>query len=54
MLGNLVEGQGDTDEYPAVTVFLDEFQMGRWEVTKEQWNQCVRSGTCEGALFDAS
>jgi len=29
-------------------VYLDEYQIGRYEVTNQQYNQCIQSGTCKG------
>jgi len=36
------------DEALMHTVYLDEFQIGKYEVTNLQYKQCVRAGSCGG------
>ena len=40
IMGSL-EGQGDYDEYPQHTVYLDGFYIGKYEVTNEQFAEFV-------------
>ena len=35
-----------SDEEPDHWVYLDTYQIGRYEVTNRQYRQCVRAGTC--------
>jgi iron(II)-dependent oxidoreductase len=42
----------DSDEGDQVIIYLDGFQIGRHEITNEQWNQCVRANACDGAILD--
>lgn len=37
---------GDDNEKPVHTVNVDEFQIGKYEVTNRQYVQCVRAGIC--------
>ncbi len=37
---------GADDEKPVHTVYLDEFQIGKYEVTNRQYYQCVKAGAC--------
>ena len=37
---------GDSDEKPAHRVYLDEFHIDKYEVTNEQYNQCISAGPC--------
>jgi len=39
---------GDHDELPVHRVNIDEFKMGRYEVTFAQWDACVADGGCNG------
>jgi len=50
--GNFQMGSesGSDDEKPVHTVYLDEYQIGKYEVTNEQYNQCILSGTCKGSV----
>ncbi len=45
---------GENDEKPAHTVYLDEFQIGRYEVTNRQYDQCVRAGICREPSINIS
>ena len=37
-----------SDEQPQHSVFLDAYQIGKYEVTNRQFNQCIRAGVCTG------
>ncbi len=37
---------GDDNEKPIHTVYLDTFEIGRFEITNYQYNQCVKAGIC--------
>jgi len=39
-----------SDEQPQHWVDLPEYQIGKYEVTNEQYNQCIRSGVCKGTV----
>lgn len=39
---------GEGDEVPVSIIYLDEFQIGRYEVTNRQYSQCVKAGICVG------
>ncbi len=41
---------GMTDDVPTHTVYLNAYQIGKYEVTNQQYAQCVKSGLCEPAL----
>jgi len=41
---------GEDDEKPVHTVYVDEFQMGKYEVTNRQYYQCVKAGICSAPL----
>ena len=36
----------DSDEFPQHTVYLDAYKIGRYEVTNQQHNRCIRAGVC--------
>jgi formylglycine-generating enzyme required for sulfatase activity len=40
---------GGSDESPARTVYLDEYQIGKYEVTNRQYNNCRQAGVCAGS-----
>jgi formylglycine-generating enzyme required for sulfatase activity len=40
------------DEAPKHLVWLDSFQVGKYEVTNEQYYRCVKSGVCSQPLND--
>jgi formylglycine-generating enzyme required for sulfatase activity len=40
---------GGDDEKPIHTVYLDEFQIGKYEVTNHQYAQCAKAGICSGS-----
>jgi formylglycine-generating enzyme required for sulfatase activity len=37
---------GDTDEKPVHTVYVDQFEIGKYEITNDQYTQCVNAGIC--------
>jgi formylglycine-generating enzyme required for sulfatase activity len=37
-----------SDEQPQHSVFLDEYQIGKYEVTNRQYSQCVKANICSG------
>jgi formylglycine-generating enzyme required for sulfatase activity len=37
-------------EQPQHSVFLDEYQIGKYEVTNKQYNQCLRADECIGSV----
>ncbi len=41
---------GANNQKPLHTVYLGGFQIGKYEVTKKQYNQCVGAGVCTGAV----
>jgi len=42
---------GSEDEKPVHIVYLDEFQIGKYEITNLQYAQCVKAGVCVGSAF---
>jgi formylglycine-generating enzyme required for sulfatase activity len=40
---------GAIDEQPVHIVLLDEYQIGKYEVTNRQYSQCVQAGVCPQA-----
>lgn len=42
---------GDSDEQPSHIVYLDGFYLDVFEVTVEQYKQCVRAGGCEEPIY---
>ena len=46
-MGDL-SGEGDEDERPVHTVTVQDFRMGKYEVTFAQWDACVTDGGCGG------
>lgn len=39
---------GNDDEKPVHTLYLDTYQIGKYEITNRQYAQCVRAGICIG------
>lgn len=38
---------GYEEEKPVHTVYLDKYQIGKYEITNRQYAQCVKAGSCE-------
>jgi formylglycine-generating enzyme required for sulfatase activity len=38
---------GNEDEKPIHTVYLDTYEIGRYEITNRQYAQCVKAGFCQ-------
>jgi len=49
--GEFQMGDEDTRVY---TVNVDEFQIGKYEVTNRQYDQCAKAGICAGSAYDDS
>ncbi len=45
-MGDPFIAEGDTDERPRHSVYVDEFFMDRHEVTNQQYALCVDAGAC--------
>lgn len=45
---------GSDNEKPVHTVYLDEYQIGRYEVTNRQYNNCYWAGVCIGNVYHAN
>jgi formylglycine-generating enzyme required for sulfatase activity len=43
---------GDDNEKPVHTVYLNAYQIGKYEVTNKQYNQCIRAGMCVGSIVN--
>lgn len=41
------EGEGDDNEHPQRTVYLDAFYIGKYEVTNAEYKECVDAGACD-------
>ena len=41
------------DEKPVHTVYLDEYQIGKYEITNRQYAQCAEAGICLGKEYTA-
>ena len=39
------------NEMPVHTVYLDAYQIGKYEVTNKQYNQCRRANVCTGSIL---
>jgi serine/threonine protein kinase/formylglycine-generating enzyme required for sulfatase activity len=54
--GNFIMGtnNGDLDEKPAHTVYLDAFWIDQTEVTNKMYAKCVNAGTCAEPTFASS
>lgn len=45
-MGDLA-GDGDSDESPAHTVYIESFELMEHELSFAQWNACVQAGVCD-------
>jgi formylglycine-generating enzyme required for sulfatase activity len=43
---------GGSDEMPVHTVYVDKFEIGKYEVTNRQYAQCIKAGICVGSAFE--
>jgi len=43
---------GNDDEKPVHAVYLDEYQIGKYEITNRQFDQCARAQICDKTTFD--
>lgn len=54
--GDLLMGDhaafGATEEVPVHAVHVKPFQIGKYEVTFDEWDACARSGPCSADIFD--
>ncbi len=41
---------GDDDEKPVHTVYLEAYQIGKYEITNNQYNRCLRAAVCTGSV----
>ncbi|HXQ32968.1 MAG TPA: SUMF1/EgtB/PvdO family nonheme iron enzyme, partial [Anaerolineales bacterium] len=41
---------GNGNEIPVHTVYLDEYKIGKYEITNKQYNQCLRASVCTGSV----
>jgi formylglycine-generating enzyme required for sulfatase activity/DNA-binding transcriptional ArsR family regulator len=41
----------ESDEARVPTVYLDEYQIGKYEITNRQYAQCIKAGSCFGSAF---
>ncbi len=48
------EGEGDDDEHPQRTVYLDAFYIGKYEVTNAEYKECVDAGACDPPSMNSS
>ena len=44
---------GEDNEKPVHPVYLDTYQIGKYEVTLNQYNQCIRADVCGGQIYTA-
>ena len=47
--GNFIMGsdEGEVDEKPAHTVYLDAYYIDKYEITNEQYELCVQLNICK-------
>ncbi len=48
------DGEGDYDEHPQHTVYLDAFWIDKTEVTNAMYQKCVDAGTCRPNKYNYS
>ena len=41
------------DEKPVHTIYLDEYQIGKYEITNRQYDQCAKASICMGKEYTA-
>ena len=55
LMGELLSREGGRRDYsneiPAHRVTVEPFKLGKYEVTRAQWNACVLDGGCDGVLL---
>jgi formylglycine-generating enzyme required for sulfatase activity len=48
--GEFQMGSEGGDEAPVHIVYLDAYQIGKYEITNKQYDQCIRAGACKGTI----
>ena len=44
---------GNPDEIPVHPVYLNAYQIGKYEITNKQYNQCLHASVCTGSIVPA-